>query len=29
MTVIETDTNTVLTHVNLQGLGVRVIVSSP
>jgi hypothetical protein len=29
MTVIETDTNTVLTHVNLQGLGVRVIVSLP
>jgi DNA-binding beta-propeller fold protein YncE len=29
LTVIETDTNTVLTHINLQGLGVRVLVSAP
>lgn len=28
LTVIETDTNTVLTHINLQGLGVRVVVSA-
>ena len=28
MTVIETDTDTVTTHVNLQGLGVRVVVTS-
>ncbi len=29
MTVIQTDTDTVTTHVNLQGLGVRVVVTSP
>jgi hypothetical protein len=29
MTVIETDTDTVETHVNLQGTGVKVIVTSP
>jgi DNA-binding beta-propeller fold protein YncE len=29
MTVIATDTDTVETHVNLQGLGVRVIVTAP
>ena len=29
MTVIETDTDTVVTHVNLQGLGVRVVITSP
>lgn len=29
MTVIETDTDTVETHVNLQGLGVKVVVTSP
>jgi len=29
MTVIATDTDTVETHVNLQGLGVRVVVTSP
>jgi len=28
MTVIETDTNAVLTHINLQGTGVRVLVTS-
>ena len=28
MTVIETDTDTVVTHVNLQGVGVRVVVSA-
>ena len=28
MTVIETDTDTIVTHVNLQGLGVRVVVTS-
>jgi DNA-binding beta-propeller fold protein YncE len=28
MTVIETDTDTVTTHVNLQGLGVRVVVTA-
>jgi hypothetical protein len=28
MTVIETDTDTVDTHVNLQGLGVRVVVTA-
>ena len=28
MTVIETDTDTVVTHVNLQGLGVRVVVTA-
>lgn len=28
LTVIETDTNTVLTHINLQGLGVKVVVSA-
>lgn len=29
MTIIYTDTNTVQTHINLQGLGVRVLVTSP
>jgi hypothetical protein len=29
MSVIATDTDTVETHVNLQGLGVRVVVTSP
>lgn len=29
LTVLETDTDTVLTHINLQGLGVRVIVTVP
>jgi hypothetical protein len=29
MTVIYTDTNTVQAHINLQGLGVRVLVTSP
>jgi hypothetical protein len=29
MTVIATDTEAVETHVNLQGLGVRVVVTSP
>jgi hypothetical protein len=29
MTVIETDTDTVTTHVNLQGLGVKVVVTNP
>lgn len=29
LTVIETDTDVVDTHVNLQGLGVRVVVTSP
>jgi DNA-binding beta-propeller fold protein YncE len=29
MTVIATDTDTVETHVNLQGLGVRVVITSP
>jgi YVTN family beta-propeller protein len=29
LTVIETDTDTVVTHVNLQGLGVRVVVTAP
>jgi DNA-binding beta-propeller fold protein YncE len=29
LTVIETDTNAVTTHVNLQGLGVRVVVTAP
>ena len=29
MTVIATDTDTVETHVNLQGLGVRVVVTAP
>ncbi len=29
MTIIETDTNAVDTHVSLQGLGVRVIVTAP
>ena len=29
LTVLETDTDTVLTHVNLQGLGVRVLVTAP
>lgn len=29
LTVIETDTNAVLTHINLQGTGVRVVVSAP
>ena len=28
MTVIETDTDTVDTHVNLQGAGVRVLLSA-
>lgn len=28
LTVLETDTDTVLTHMNLQGLGVRVLVTS-
>ena len=28
MTVIETDTDTIETHVNLQGLGVRVVVTA-
>ena len=28
MTVIETDTDVVDTHVNLQGLGVRVVVTT-
>jgi hypothetical protein len=28
MTVIATDTDTVDTHVNLQGLGVRVVITS-
>jgi DNA-binding beta-propeller fold protein YncE len=28
MTVIETDTDTITTHVNLQGLGVRVVVTA-
>ena len=28
MTVIETDTDTVVTHINLQGVGVRVLVSA-
>ncbi len=29
MTVIATDTDTVETHINLQGLGVRVVITSP
>jgi YVTN family beta-propeller protein len=29
LTVIETDTDTVTTHVNLQGLGVRVVMTAP
>lgn len=29
LTIIETDTNTVISHVNLQGLGVRVVITSP
>jgi hypothetical protein len=29
MSVIYSDTNTVQTHVNLQGLGVRVLVTQP
>lgn len=29
MTVLETDTDVVLTHLNLQGLGVRVLVTTP
>jgi DNA-binding beta-propeller fold protein YncE len=29
MTVIATDTDTIETHVNLQGLGVRVVITSP
>ena len=28
LTVLETDTDTVLTHINLQGLGVRVLIST-
>jgi hypothetical protein len=28
MTVIATDTDTIETHVNLQGLGVRVVITS-
>ena len=28
MTIIETDTDTVDTHISLQGLGVRVLVTS-
>jgi hypothetical protein len=29
MTIIYTDTDTVQTHIPLQGLGVRVVVTSP
>ena len=29
LSIIETDTDTIDTHVNLQGLGVRVVVSAP
>jgi hypothetical protein len=29
MTVIETDTDVVETHVNLQGTGVKVVLTSP